>query len=321
LLQPARKLLADPLNLATVAGMLAPWTWFLGRDHLGTLGDLLAIALPWIAVGGLGLGVAIFVWRREVRWLAVLASTALWAFFAVMGPRLPQGGGAPLNPVHIVAANVRVDNDTIVEGTQAAIDRGGDVIVVSEATASALATVRAAYPYVVTAFEPRVRNDNVVIVGSRYPLTVTDPQWSTGRIVRVEVAAPSGTFVLYGVHAPRPGSNGQGDRVTTFADHREFLGTLAHRAERETLPIVIAGDLNASDRMTAYRELAGPFTDAMRSDDWVGPTYAAGFLWDSLLLRIDHVFISPRWCASSSGRIDLPGSDHRGIEVNVGACR
>jgi endonuclease/exonuclease/phosphatase (EEP) superfamily protein YafD len=322
LLQPARNLLADPPTVAIcLVGALAPWSWFLVRDHLGSLGDLLAIGLPWVTFVTLAFLVAATAWRRSVRWMVPLASTLVWAFFAIRGPGMAQGGGAPQNPVHVVAANVRFDNEEIVAATEAAIDRGGDVLVLSEATAPALTALRAAYPYVVTAYEPRFRNDNVVMIGSRFPLKVTDSQWFTGRIVRAEVEAPSGRFVIYGVHAPRPGIDGQGDGGTTFGDHRRFLETLAHRGEQETLPVVIAGDLNASDRMTAYRVLAGPFTDAMRSRSWVGPTYHAGLRWNALLLRIDHVFISPGWCASASGRVDLPGSDHRGVEVNVGACK
>ena len=85
------------------------------------------------------------------------------------------------------------------------------------------------------------------------------------------------------------------------------------------MPVVVAGDLNTSDRARDYRVLiddAG-LTDAML-DNWAGPTQIGH--WATLLVRIDHLLVSPGWCGDDSSRYPIPASDHRGIISTVGPC-
>jgi endonuclease/exonuclease/phosphatase family metal-dependent hydrolase len=83
--------------------------------------------------------------------------------------------------------------------------------------------------------------------------------------------------------------------------------------------VVIAGDLNMSDRVTSYRTMDAALTDAMRADAAGRTTYVGGW-WTSVLLRIDHVFVDPSWCAADPATFDVAGSDHRGVEASVGPC-
>ncbi|HEV7535798.1 MAG TPA: endonuclease/exonuclease/phosphatase family protein, partial [Acidimicrobiia bacterium] len=81
---------------------------------------------------------------------------------------------------------------------------------------------------------------------------------------------------------------------------------------------VLAGDFDTSDRSGGYRQLAGRFRDAARSN-FGGPTYVAP-LWRPLFLRIDHVFVPRAWCSRHTRRFGIRGSDHRGVAVDVGPC-
>ena len=91
--------------------------------------------------------------------------------------------------------------------------------------------------------------------------------------------------------------------------------------EAEDLPVVIAGDLNIVDRGSSYDALTGAMTDAMRESRWATPTRARTLTHTLLLLRIDHVFVSPSLCAASTPRVlDVLYTDHSPLLVDVGPC-
>ncbi|MEP7059660.1 MAG: endonuclease/exonuclease/phosphatase family protein, partial [Actinomycetota bacterium] len=76
---------------------------------------------------------------------------------------------------------------------------------------------------------------------------------------------------------------------------------------QRTGPVVIAGDLNLSDRTHGYRILLSDFRDAMRAGAWAGDTFEQG-IWRYALLRIDHLFVSRSWCAKDPSRFTVTGS-------------
>ena len=131
--------------------------------------------------------------------------------------------------------------------------------------------------------------------------------------MRVGVDAPGTPFVLYAVHALNPLHD------TSFTDQRRFTDELLAAIARERRPVVVAGDFNMSDRVVSYREMDDALTDAMRADVAGRTTYVGGW-WSPVLLRIDHVFVSPAWCAADPATFTVTGSDHRGVEVAVGPC-
>jgi endonuclease/exonuclease/phosphatase family metal-dependent hydrolase len=133
-----------------------------------------------------------------------------------------------------------------------------------------------------------------------------------GRVLRAIVRAPSGPFVVYAVHALNPAYE------STFAEQLDFIDRLRRAALAETMPVVIAGDFNMSDRQLGYRNMVASFRDASRAG-WAADTYDHG-VWRALLLRIDYLFVDPSWCAADSLRIAVPGSDHEAVEATVGPC-
>jgi endonuclease/exonuclease/phosphatase (EEP) superfamily protein YafD len=135
--------------------------------------------------------------------------------------------------------------------------------------------------------------------------------------MRAAVAAPA-PFVLYAMHVPKPWWSGSGGYWTTPAEHHRLVETVAAQIAREPGPVVLAGDLNSTDRARDYRLLVGAgLTDAMRAG-WAGPTSVTVFR--ALLLRIDHLLVGPGWCGEASRRFTLPRSDHDGITATVGPC-
>jgi endonuclease/exonuclease/phosphatase family metal-dependent hydrolase len=84
------------------------------------------------------------------------------------------------------------------------------------------------------------------------------------------------------------------------------------------MPVVVAGDLNVSDRTSTYAHLVAHRRDAMRAG-WAGSTFRP-FPFELLALRIDHVIVDRTWCAAHPHRFHPHGSDHEAVQVTIGRC-
>ena len=291
-----------------VALILAPWVWFLVRG-LGANMDAVAVLLPVIgALAFLGLAILAAV-RRRLLPLLVGVSSLMMVAVAVWSPRTPQLDALPRVPIRLAMANVYDGNPTPAAAASALERRGADLVAAVEMRPAFWRelTTDASLPYRVAVGQLGVE--------SRWPLRLLAPNGPTrSRLLRVDVDVPRAPFVLYVVHALNPLHD-----FSTFADQRAFTRQVLAAAATERRPVVIVGDLNTSDRVQSYRMFTATMRDAMRADASPGSTYDDGW-WSTLLLRIDHAFISTSWCADGGTTFTVPGSDHSGLQVTVGPC-
>ena len=299
---------------------LLPWAWFLVRDRLGVVTDVLAIGLPMLTlvtaliVGLLG--------RRYKAAIVFAVSTLLVGIVATVLPWIPGGAGAVdrARAVRIAAANIGSGE---LEGADSLLALHADVLVVSEIGSPLTARLSESYPVHVADW-----NGPAVGIFSRWPLTVLERPGPDlpGFVVRVQ--APSGEFDLIAAHVPRPWWTSGGATYqsapddgasyqTTVAEHHRLMEQIAARAERDDHPAVVTGDLNTTDRGRDYRVLSKHLDDAML-DTWGRPSEIGN--WTAFLVRIDHMFVKPGWCADDAGWYKIPVSDHRGIISTVGPC-
>jgi endonuclease/exonuclease/phosphatase (EEP) superfamily protein YafD len=117
---------------------------------------------------------------------------------------------------------------------------------------------------------------------------------------------------LVAVHLPNP------LHEISFPDHLAMTQRLLADVHAGGGPMVLAGDFNTSDRTQAYSALTTSTRDAMRTT-WAVTTYGTGF-FRLLALRIDYVLEPPTWCSAGAMTFEIPGSDHRGLSVSLGAC-
>lgn len=300
------------------AGILAvlPWTWFAIRDApLGAFVEVLAIMLPVLAVA-VAVAAGVYAYRRRCLPALVLAVSTLAAgAVATVGPWLPHDAGeVGGRGVTIVAANV--------DGRDGAAETLGaltaDVIVVPEVGPDVVAALTPRYPHRYVRIDGN--DDPDIAVFSRYPLRVLEPVGPSLPGARVEIAGPDGRFVLYGLHVPRPWFTGESESKyqATAPEHRRLVKGINERLRAETLPVVLAGDLNSVDRERDYRvNLGTGLVDAMR-DAHGAPTSVGK--WLPLLGRIDHILVSEGWCGDGARRVVLPESSHRAVMATVGPC-
>jgi hypothetical protein len=301
-----------------VAAGLLPWAWFLVRDRVGVVTDVLAILLPVLAV--LTFLVVGFFGRRRRPLVVFAVSTLLVGIVGTVVPWIPQGTGSVEagRGVRIAAANIGAGE---LDGADNLLALKADVLVVSEIGEPLTTRLSGAYPVQVHDWD-----GPAIGIFSRWPLTVLERPGPDlpGFMLRVE--APSGSFDLIAAHVPRPwwtsggvtfdtrSDSGAGYQ-TTVAGHHRLIEQIAARAERATRPVVVAGDLNTTDRGRDYRVLDNHLTDAML-DTWGRPSQIGR--WSALLVRIDHIFTT--WCSDDAGRYKVPASDHQGVITTVGPC-
>jgi endonuclease/exonuclease/phosphatase (EEP) superfamily protein YafD len=291
-----------------------PWLWFAIWNHDGVV-DRVAVALPWIGAVAFVLALLLLAARLRAAALVAVSVMAVCVLATVL-PRIPQPTGAPRRPIDLVSANVFEYSRWPGRAAAVMASRGADVIVSVEIGRSYwrhLADYAQRYPYAIASGAQGIR--------SRYPVTFLPlpDGLPADRMLRVRIDRPGAPFVIYAVHLLNP------LHETSFSAQREVVSRLIAAAQEERIPAVIAGDLNLADRIGTYRMLDASMRDAMRAQAWPprtawpASTYVAG-AWRLLMLRIDHVFVPDDWCARDPTTFGVPGSDHLGLQVRIGAC-
>jgi endonuclease/exonuclease/phosphatase (EEP) superfamily protein YafD len=295
---------------------LLPWSWYLVRD-LGPWLDGVALVLPPIVAAGALASVVAALLRRTPPTAAAMGSWVTFGLVVIVLPWAPRSGPAPVpaTALRIAAVNVHVVPDPTAILASLARARP-DIVVVTEVSDSVDLALARRYRW-------RVRSGNGegdVVVFANRPLQALPelPALAAMRHLRVEVEGANGPFVLYSLHLAKPGAEAVNNFQMTLTGQRGAVGAVVRAVEAERLPVVVAGDLNLSDRTTGYRRLTRVLDDGARNR-WTGPTSAKPTT-RYLYLRIDHILMPESWCSTRSARIALPGSDHRGVVSTVGPC-
>ena len=203
-------------------------------------GDMIApfrLQLGLAAVAGLVVALVLRDWRViGLAGLVVVATGLPMALRLLDRPVLPAT--AEGRPVSLVFANVLVDNRRFGDVTALARAENADIFAAAETSTewvAALGELKDLYPH---SFAP----DDLGLFG----VALYAKRPFVGQLERVGsrgmplLRADFGDMVVYVAHPMPPASA----RLT--ADNREYLATLAERVRAETLPMVIAGDLNST---------------------------------------------------------------------------
>ncbi|MBN1259280.1 MAG: endonuclease/exonuclease/phosphatase family protein [Anaerolineae bacterium] len=252
---------------------------------------LLPLYLPWLV-------------RRRFSAIHLTVITCALLFALRYGPQWPpREVTAPLDAETMTIAtwNVHVANELTTDDYEALMARQAGVIVLQECRWQALeedAEVQAAYPYRLV--HPSKGLPPGFALLSRYPIleygSLTEPAgvWDIPRVLWAQVQLPSGRdLTVVTAHPVSPlGGRPRGLYDPALRDCQlaalgEFLAVRLARGER----VILAGDLNLTEREPAYRDLSHHLTDAFEAvGAGYGPTWGARSIFQYVrLLRIDHL--------------------------------
>jgi len=232
-------------------------------------------------------------------------------------------------PITLLTFNLQGQRINIARLLKLTVAFEPDILCFQELTAPVAEALTAAlheqYPY------EQVSTQGVTIHGvgsySRFPLRDCELiKGDHGHLRATVVMGANGReFALYNVHPSPPGGlrNLRGFQPRY---RRDEIETILARAGQETLPIVLAGDFNLTDRSADYRRLVSGYVDSFREAGFgaratfpdlggIAPLLGGGWFGG---LRLDYVFHSPDIQPVNAQVIpDAAGSDHRPVLVKL----
>jgi endonuclease/exonuclease/phosphatase (EEP) superfamily protein YafD len=223
-------------------------------------------------------------------------------------------------PFTLVSANVRYSNPTPEDAIATLAAPEADVLVVVELTPSFASRLESS-----PAFED-LRHRLVVpepersafgaAIYSRFPL---DPgpklPFADFPLVNATIHLPDGDVHLVAVHTRQPLAGG-------LSVLREQLRALAKLADGTTLPLVLAGDFNATRQHASFRALLShELRDAHHER---GRGFARSWPMDKpgpAFALLDHVLVTDDVAVRDVDELTVPGSDHRAIVSRLGLAQ
>ncbi|GAA1871190.1 endonuclease/exonuclease/phosphatase family protein [Paeniglutamicibacter psychrophenolicus] len=305
-----------PLVLAGALLAALPHLDFAASRSLAVLQAL----LPVLCLAALALGPVLAYRRAWIPATVLLGCTAL-----SLAPVLqPVAGGAcgPGEPVTVLSLNAgrgHADPSII---AAAIIASAPDVLVLVEASEPMLQALATALPqwHYTNRTGPVVTGGAVdTVILSKHPMHSEAPaaRQSAGSLFDVPVAAidhpRAGRIRVAGIH-PVPPTHGPDSWAGTLATAERWTG------QNTDLPLVLAGDFNATRAHPGFRALAHGFSDASPA---FGPLAAATWPANGAVpafAAIDHVLVRGLGIMDSS-RIAVEGTDHLGIVAKLSSCR
>lgn len=287
-------------------GLIAGLVLSLGAFAGGWPGDMIApFRLQFLILAVIALAVAALLKRRWLISLAVVVvavNLCPVAYRTLSRPVLPAE--APGKRISLVFSNVLTGNPDHAKVISLVEAEAPDIFAAAETSPEwidALEALSDHYPY---RYGPDLGIFGVAIYARR-PFTAEVFELGTRGMVAAR--ADFGDFILYVAH-PMPPAN----TVLTI-DNRAYLDALAARIARETKPVVLAGDLNATLWSGSLNSLMG---NRMQWPSGSGPahTWPAGRPW--LGIQIDHVLT--RGAKAGRFKVLTPvGSDHLPVRADL----
>ncbi|OIH86726.1 hypothetical protein BLJ79_01820 [Arthrobacter sp. UCD-GKA] len=289
------------------------------------LGDSRSLAvlqalLPALCLAALALGLFLLFRRAWVPAAVLLVSAAV-----SLVPVLQPGAGGtctPGEPVTVLSLNAGRGNADPSVLADAITASAPDVLVLVEASEPMLQALAGTLPQ----WDYTHRTGSVVTGGavdtvilSRHPMHSEAPaaRQADGSLFDIPVAVidlpRAGRIRVAGIH-PVPPTHGPASWATTLAAVESWAG------QNTDLPLVLAGDFNATRAHPRFRALAHGFSDASPA---FGPLAAATWPADGAVpafAAIDHVLVRGLGVIDS-GLIAVAGTDHHGIVARLATCR
>jgi endonuclease/exonuclease/phosphatase (EEP) superfamily protein YafD len=214
--------------------------------------------------------------------------------------------------LQVVAANVYDQNSRPDDAARVLLDRGADVIVLTELTSPFQTALQDAgiddrYPFLHSS-PLDAETTKTKAIYSRFPLTNKAlPQFGAQSFKFANIEFGDSTIGLLSVHINNS-RRGYDEWEGQLTDLKEF-------AESQQGPTVLVGDFNSNRWNTPFRNLL----DVGLVDAHEVRGKGLSFSWPSSLplIRLDHALVNDSVAILSIEDFDTPGSDHLAMEFTL----
>ena len=260
-----------------------------------------------------------FAWVTRRKWLGLTVTSSIliivFTYLPLYLPNRPASSAEGGFSVKIMSYNLHgiPEIDGIVEVIRR---ENPDVLLIQECSPALCSPLYHGlddlYPY-----KDMVIKDFGQAAYSRYPMKRTSAEVNQGRTQKLIIKAPQGLAAVWNIHPIPP-------FLIPPQEYDAQMSALVADIAREKGPLIVAGDLNATDQSEAYRKINQYLIDGYWETGWgVGFSYPAPpytFMDSGLQMgpiwRIDHIFHSSEFTATDAYIVkDAGGSDHFPIVV------
>jgi endonuclease/exonuclease/phosphatase (EEP) superfamily protein YafD len=308
------------------------WAWLF---LLNSVALYLFLPLPFLLLAALLL-------RRRSLWLGLAMAMALWLahYGELLLPNLATAEASD-KTLTIMTYNAMTYNTDVTPVIQVLRNSGADIIGLAELNLELAASVSTdlagLYPYQVLNPQPGVEGAGII---SRYPLRLTGQRlpgedWiGKPEILEIDFAGTPVTLLHF--HAIAMGKTVSIPAFDwSLREREEQAKVVVDFVESRREPVIVLGDLNATDQNKAYRILASALSDAWREagQGWghtfpgVASHYSSrpvilGVPVPMWLVRIDYIFHDDHWRTESAWIGPWDGlSDHRPVIARLALVR
>lgn len=207
----------------------------------------------------------------------------------------------------VYSANIYKSNNDLSRLSHELQEAAPDIVVLLEVSPEHVEQMRPAiqrYPYSIVNTSFGTLGIGIVFL-SKFPILnhqLTKLSEHGNAIIEVALEINKKPVIFYGVHAQRPG-------VDNFNERKEQFIMLARQISKQTLPVIVAGDLNSTPLTPMFRKLLkiSGIRDSRTGFGWQPswPTYFPVF-W----IPIDHILVSPEVHVHERATGSRIGSDH-----------
>ena len=325
LLQLTAQLLAYAYS-ALIAGYLILRLIFWDRLWPVALAGTL---VPWIFLPIFLLPILAFFLIKK-RWFAIVSSVACiwllgWLHLTYFSPQpSPMSGSTSIKVLSLNCGWYKTSSENLADLIQ---QEQPDLIILQEIvlkhTQRAFVWLKASYPY-------QFGQPPSAIL-SKYPIQSSEIIHLAGhREVqhRAVIKINQKDVVVYNISITSPWIRPH--KVLNFltvpayeyAERSAEIKDLVGRVQKETLPVIAAGDFNMAEQSQDYHELSAVMRDAFRTaglgfgfnwpNGWnlnlLSPKFKGEFKFP--LVRIDYIWYSPHWGSRSAKVLPATGSEH-----------
>lgn len=303
-----------------IAWILGGWLyWF----------DLVAsqqMLIGWMAFALAGIGLSFRRWTVGAVCVA-LAIVSLYPVFTGRIWSLPRVDfeQKPDDVIRIVSCNINPLNEQWAEGVHRLLDLGADVVIVIELSPEMSrsidhrnAIVDDRYPY--RSYRMWVRERvSAGVVFSRWPIeqvTTTTSRSAQDSFHYRRVDHPSGSFIVGLLHPLSPRDNSRWEIGNQVIDGQAQLIEVAQ--SNTGLPMVVGADLNAGPAMARARTIRNSGMRMSKPAFRVNGSFPANSSVPAILrIQLDDIWSLGDITPVAWSVVDMPGSDHRAIVVDL----
>jgi endonuclease/exonuclease/phosphatase (EEP) superfamily protein YafD len=298
---------------ALVLALAAAADWF------GWVGELVS-AMGW-RISVIGSVFATAQWLAKHRRRSIITATASFLALAptlLLSPRAPAFAASSSGVrLRLLVANVHALNDSTDELVKMLSESDADVLILTEPPPAVMQALRPnallarQFPFI-TRSKPDRGIHAWLVVASREPLT--QGSGATPGVNPVVISFAQQDIAIIATHLISPRSPA---RYRQAREQVQYVASLAQEQVSRNVPLIVAGDLNTPPGSHLSRHLT-KITGTMRAK----PRQILAGSWPSQIPRwaalpIDGAAVSAGITVENWLLVDLPGSDHRGLRIDL----